>query len=266
MDDRLGEALDDGGLADAGLADEDRVVLGAAGEDLHDPLHLLVAADDRVQLALARGGGEVAAELVEDRRAGGGALLRGGAGVDGLLALVAGEHLHDGLANRGQVRAELREDLGGDALALAQQPEQDVLGADVVVAELEGLAQGELEDLLGARREGDVAGGGGLALADDLDDLGAHGVQGDVHRLESLGGDPLALVDEAEEEVLRADVVVVERAGLVLGQDDDAAGAVCEAFEHRWFLLGTCFRVGAPGGLARGGSESRRRQGAGTCW
>ena len=30
LDDALGEALDDGGLADAGLADEHRVVLGAA--------------------------------------------------------------------------------------------------------------------------------------------------------------------------------------------------------------------------------------------
>src|SRR5204863_1000228 len=32
----LREALDDGGLADAGLADEHRVVLRAAREDLHD--------------------------------------------------------------------------------------------------------------------------------------------------------------------------------------------------------------------------------------
>jgi hypothetical protein len=38
--DGLGQALDDGGLADAGLADEHRVVLGAAAEDLHDPLGL----------------------------------------------------------------------------------------------------------------------------------------------------------------------------------------------------------------------------------
>ena len=34
VDDRLGQALDDGGLADAGLAEEHRVVLGAAAEDL----------------------------------------------------------------------------------------------------------------------------------------------------------------------------------------------------------------------------------------
>jgi hypothetical protein len=68
-DDVLGQALDDGGLADAGLADEDRVVLGAAGQHLHDPLDLLLAPDDRVELALPRGLGEVATELVEHQRA-----------------------------------------------------------------------------------------------------------------------------------------------------------------------------------------------------
>jgi hypothetical protein len=68
-DDVLGQALDDSGLADAGLADEDRVVLGAAGEHLHDPLDLLLAPDDRVELALAGSGGEIAAELVEHEAA-----------------------------------------------------------------------------------------------------------------------------------------------------------------------------------------------------
>ena len=53
-DDALGEALDDGRLADAGLADQDRVVLGAPREHLDDAADLLVAADDRVELA-ARG-------------------------------------------------------------------------------------------------------------------------------------------------------------------------------------------------------------------
>ena len=51
--DALGEALDDGGLADAGLADEHRVVLGAPAQDLDDAADLLVAADDRVELARA---------------------------------------------------------------------------------------------------------------------------------------------------------------------------------------------------------------------
>ena len=63
-----GQALDDGGLADAGLADQDRVVLGPARQDLHDPLDLLLAADDRVELGLAGELGQVAAELVEHHR------------------------------------------------------------------------------------------------------------------------------------------------------------------------------------------------------
>ena len=52
---------------------------------------------------------------------------------------------------RRQVGAELHEHLGGDALALTDEAEQDVLGADVVVAELQRLAQRQLEDLLGPR-------------------------------------------------------------------------------------------------------------------
>lgn len=60
------EALDDRRLADAGLADEDRVVLGTAGQHLHDPLDFLLAPDDRVELGLASGLRQVAAELVED--------------------------------------------------------------------------------------------------------------------------------------------------------------------------------------------------------
>ena len=47
---------------------EDRVVLGPARQDLHDPLDLLLAPDDRVELALAGRLGEVLAELVEHQR------------------------------------------------------------------------------------------------------------------------------------------------------------------------------------------------------
>ena len=149
-----------------------------------------------------------------------------------LLALVAGEQLDDLLAHPVEVGAELDQHLGGDALALADQAEQDVLGADVVVAELQRLAQRQLEHLLGARRERDVPGRRLLALADDLLDLLAHGLQRDAQRLQRLGGDALALVDEAEQDVLGADVVVVEHPGLFLGQDDNPTGPVGEPLEH----------------------------------
>ena len=61
-----------------------------------------------------------------------------------LLALAAGvarEQLDHGLTDAVEVGAQLLQHLGGDALALADQPEQDVLGADVVVSELQRLAE-----------------------------------------------------------------------------------------------------------------------------
>jgi hypothetical protein len=64
-DDALGEPLDDGGLADAGLADQHGVVLGAACEHLADAADLGVAADDGVERAAASDGGEVDAVLLE---------------------------------------------------------------------------------------------------------------------------------------------------------------------------------------------------------
>ena len=64
-DDALRQAFDDGRLADAGLADQHRVVLGAARQHLDDAADLLVAADDRIELALARQLGQVAAVALE---------------------------------------------------------------------------------------------------------------------------------------------------------------------------------------------------------
>ena len=65
-DDSAREALDDRRLADPGLAYEDRVVLGASGEDLHHAADLLVAADHRIELLGAGEGREVAAVALED--------------------------------------------------------------------------------------------------------------------------------------------------------------------------------------------------------
>ncbi len=157
LDDVGGEAFDDGGLADAGLADQHRVVLGAARQHLHDPLDLLLATDHRVELLVAGELGEVATELVEDEGTAG--LRLAGAGALGralLAAGVAGQQLDDLLAHARQVGPQLHEHLGGDAFAFADQPEQDVLGADVVVAELQRFAQAQLQDLLCPGRERDV--------------------------------------------------------------------------------------------------------------
>ena len=60
IDDAQRQAFDDGGLADAGFADQHGIVLGAARQHLDRAADFLVAADDGIELAVARRLGEVA--------------------------------------------------------------------------------------------------------------------------------------------------------------------------------------------------------------
>src|SRR5207245_2264028 len=185
VDDLLSEALDDGRLAHARLADQHRVVLRAPGQDLDDALDLLLAPDDRIQLTLAGQLREVTGELVEDGR------LRPLLGPRVVLVAEERERLLPDLV---QTRTERLENLRGDRLAFLHQAEEEVLGADVVVAELAGLFDRELEDALGLRRKGHFtererlgeAGQGPL-------DLRLHRLEPEAQTLEDGGRDPLAV-------------------------------------------------------------------------
>ncbi len=162
VDDAPGEALDDGGLAHAGLADEDRVVLGAAGEDLDDAADLVVAADDGVELALAGLLGEVAAVALEGLEA-----VLGVGVVDGLVPADLLQDLEEPVAGD----AGALEGLGGRGLRLEQRQEQ-VLGGDVLVLEGLGLAHGLLQGRVELGRD---VGGRALRLGEGgelLVDLG----------------------------------------------------------------------------------------------
>ena len=71
-----------------------------------------------------------------------------------------------------------------------------------------------------------------LALADDLLDLLADLLQLDAEALECLAGHAVALVNQAEQNVLGPDVVVVEHPRFFLREHHDASGPVGEPFEH----------------------------------
>ena len=150
-----------GGLADARIADQGRVVLRPAAQNLNDALNLLRPTDHGVELALPGGRGEVNAHLVNGRGFGPLPAFRPGAAA-GLV-----HHLDDLRADLLQVDAQTFQDAGGDSFTLADQAEQEVLGADVVVIETACFLDGQLNDLLGARREVDVADDHAVAAADD---------------------------------------------------------------------------------------------------
>ena len=106
-----------------------------------------------------------------------------------------------------------------------------MLGADIVVAETAGLVNGELNDLLGARGKADLAHDGAIAAADDELDGGTDLVELHAEVREDLRGHPFALADEAQEQVLGADIVVVEAERFLLGKREDAPGSFSKLVE-----------------------------------
>ena len=226
-DDPLGEALGDGRLADARLADEDRVVLGPAAEDLDDAADLVVAADDRVELAGAGLGGQVAAVLLER---GVGAL--GVLGGDALAAADALERLQQGLAT-GRVPLE-------EGLALATDlgdGQQEVLGRDVLVAEAARLVLGALDDAPGARIHRQRAALDAGAPGEDRRELATERGHVDAEPAERLGRDAVVGLDERGQDVLGVEDRAVEALGGGLGLEDGLLGLLGESVELHGSVL-----------------------------
>ena len=137
----LCESFDDRRLAYARLADEDWIVFLAAGEDLHHSLDFLATPDRWIELVVSGELGQIAAEMIER-----GSLrlllslarlCRGLAGsARGRRRSPALRHLRaeqaQGLRLGGvEVDSGVRQNLRRDSLLLAQQSEQQMLGADV---------------------------------------------------------------------------------------------------------------------------------------
>ncbi len=149
--DALGQAFHDGGFADARLADQHRIVLGAAAQDLHHALQLVIAADQRIERAIHGGLREIAAELGQQRAflgAAGGDLFRRRA-----LNLFA--HLR-------KAQSALMQDFGGKTFLFAQQAEQQMLGADVLVIQALGFFGAIGEHTLAFVAEREIHRGGHL--------------------------------------------------------------------------------------------------------
>ncbi len=186
-DDPLGQAFDDRGLADARVADQHGVVLGAAGEHLDDAADLVVATDDGVELAVLGGLGEVAAEALERLvlllRVLVGDPVRAADRLDRLREVVAGGETVDGLGER----------------------QQQVLGRHVLVTELGHLALGGAEDVEQLARGGGLPGAGRdrrkpVQLAAGL---AAHGGGVGADLAQDRADEAILLVEQSQQQVLR---------------------------------------------------------------
>ena len=222
LGDALRQAFDDGGLADARLADQHRVVLGAAAEDLDDPLQFVIAPDQRVEGVVHGGLGEVAAEFGQQRA------FLGPRGRD-FLTLRTRQLFPDG----GKPQTALVQDLRGEALLFAQQAQQQVLGADVLVIQPLGFfrAIGQHAFALVAQRQ--VHGGRNLLADRGVSfDLLADGLHRGVGAQEPVR-QRLVFAQQSEEQVFGFDVGTAELAGLVPREEDDSSRLLRVSLKHR---------------------------------
>ena len=183
VDDAPGQALDDGRLADAGLADQHRVVLGAPGQHLDRAADLVVAADDRVELALGGHGREVAPVALE------GLVL-----LLGVLARDAVRPPH--LAQRAQ------QLLAGDAEAVGHG-QQEVLDRQVVVVQLLAVGIGGVEQRGGVTAEAGLGAAVGLGqAADGLVGPVAQHERGQAEPLDDGQHDRVVLAEQGGQQVV----------------------------------------------------------------
>jgi hypothetical protein len=207
-DDSLGQPLDDGRLADAGLANKDRVVLGTARQHLDDPAHFLVASNHRIQLALAGKLGEIA-PISRERLVGGLGILRGDPLVTAHFRQCLVEHVFGDSEPLQQLR-------GGRSARLCREGEQQVLGADELVLQPRRFGLGRVDDQFHARGQAHVA---AIRLRDRLQKCAR--LACDAHRVErdlpqDGRHDAAGLLHQRDEQMFRSHLRVVVLGGEVL--------------------------------------------------
>ena len=202
VDDAERQALDDGGLADARLADQDGIVLGPARQDLDRAADLLVAADDRIELAFARRGRQVAGIFLER--------------VVALLGILAGRlaalaDFLDGAIQRLGRDPGRGQDLGrGRALGQGQR-QQQAFGGDIAVTGLLGDLLGAVEEPRRLRRHIDLARATALDLG-QLRELALHAGQRSLRiapgSADEIGSEAFAVVQQDLQQMLRRKALV----------------------------------------------------------
>ncbi len=142
------------------------------------------------------------------------------------------EQLVDLAANLLEVGAEVLEDVRGDALTLDEQPEQEMFGADIVVAHAARFFEGDLNDLLDARRRDDLLNDDPLVATEHRLDRAANLVDLDAEIVEDLGGKTLAFTEQTKQQVLCADVRVMRTLSLLLRKREHLLRPFGEALER----------------------------------
>ncbi len=211
--DALRQAFDNGRLADAGLADQHGIVLRASGEHLDDAANLVVATDDRVELALARHLGEIAPVPLECL------VLALGIGIGHALRTPYGGEGGENRVGRHAQAAERGRRRG--AAGFGRKRQQQVLGTGVLVAQLPGaILGGQRHGAEPRRRSGLRAAMGARQAAQGGVGRRRRGAQVHAHLGEHRRHDAVRLLEQRQQQVLGCHLRMTRSLRQLLARDN----------------------------------------------
>ena len=189
-DDALRQTFYNRGLADTRFADQHRVVLGAAGENLHYTANLFIAPDYGIELAATGLLGQIAGIPLQRLIFGFGVLVG-----NFLRAAHRGQRLEDGIV---RCAVASQDFLCRVALELRDR-QQQVFGRDIFVFEIIRFLESALQELvrrLGERRLGRTFARNLGQLLDPAVALMQHGLRADANLLQHWRDDAFFVFDQ----------------------------------------------------------------------
>ena len=230
-DDQLGQPFHHRAFAHTRLADEDGVVFRAATHDLHDALNFRAAADDRVELSVLRGLGQVAAVFFQNAAFGLSVFAAGCGGVLAAVGLGFGQRLENFLLHFLRIHAHAAKQAHGHALALLEQGKPEMLRAHKAVVQLAAFQNAAFQNFFAARGQLQHAAGLHVALAQQRAHALKHGFIVDALG-QHLRNDGAGLLEQPQKNMLRSHIGLVQQHRRLLGGCHGTLGPLGEASEN----------------------------------
>ena len=247
------------GLAHAGFAQQYRVVFRPPAKNLNHPLNFILPTDHRIELVFAGQFRKVAAECPQGRSFG---ILFPGRRLRSLTILdpafirrkIRIEFLKDFIPAPLDVHVQRLQNSSRRSLAFPEQAEQNMFRANVIMAQLLGFFLRQRKHLFDARRVRNIADHLGFWPRSNLFfNLQTNGIEVESHFLDDVDSHALPQLDQAEQEMFGADIVMIKPVSLFACQRQHLLGAGCKILHfHNENPLSQTNSVGAVGGVPLG--------------
>ena len=251
----LGQAFRDRGFAHARLTNQDRVIFGAAAQDLHHALNFPIAPHHGIELVLDRRLGQVGA-VGGQNVAAVGAIARG---LSPGLAPIARGHRRRFPQQPNQVDPQLigihihtPQHLHRRVVPIANNRQQQMLRSHHLLALLTRFGQGRLKQGLHLGRKRHFVRNHPRAATNQRFHPGPGPLQGDPRCRQQLSRRAGLFTQQTEQDLLTAHEAVAQAARFFLGEQDGLDGAIGKVLKHG-AERGKRARLRSWTGLARGG-------------